>query len=236
MTTTLDGGARQKHVRLGGAPTTYILIGGEGDDTLSGDAGMDTLQGGLGADAYVFGAKDGADTLTDVDGANTLNFKAEISYGQLWLVRSGADLKVSVIGGDTVVTVANFFAATGGSHIRAVQTTSHVLFLDHPDTLNLVTAMTAAARRPRRPCRRASPPCWASIGTRTAARRRPFRAARVVTTNEDTPWPSRATTASSTMTAPRWSTASRTAPSRPRRHQRDQPGDRRPDLHPDRQL
>jgi Ca2+-binding RTX toxin-like protein len=140
---TLDGGGG-KDVLSGGA-NNDILIGGEGDDTLSGDTGMDTLQGGLGADAYVFGGKDGADALTDSEGANTLNFKTDVSYDQLWLVRSGADLKVSVIGGDTVVTVVNFFEATGGSRIRAVQTASHVLFLDHPDTLNLVTAMTTAA-------------------------------------------------------------------------------------------
>jgi Ca2+-binding RTX toxin-like protein len=139
----LDGGVG-KDVLVGGAGDD-TLTGGDGDDTLSGDVGVDSLQGGLGADAYLFGEKTGADTLVDADGANTINFDTSVSYDRLWMVRSGADLKISVIGGDTTVTVSNFFAATGASLVRAVQTTTHALYLDNADTLNLVTAMTAAA-------------------------------------------------------------------------------------------
>jgi Ca2+-binding RTX toxin-like protein len=140
---TLDGGAG-KDVLLGGEDND-TLVGGDGDDTLSGDAGMDSLQGGLGADAYVFGEKTGSDTLVDASGANTLNFDKSVSFDRIWMVRAGADLKVSVIGGDTVVTVSNFFAATGASLVRAVQTETFALYLDNDDTLNLVTAMTAAS-------------------------------------------------------------------------------------------
>jgi Ca2+-binding RTX toxin-like protein len=139
----LDGGVG-KDVLVGGAGDD-TLTGGDGDDTLSGDVGVDSLQGGLGADAYLFGEKTGADTLIDADGVNTINFDTSVSYDRLWMVRSGADLKISVIGGDTIVTVSNFFAAAGASLVRTVRTTTHALYLDNADTLNLVTAMTAAA-------------------------------------------------------------------------------------------
>lgn len=142
---TLDGG--DGNDVLSGDQDNDTLTGGNGDDVLSGGTGNDTLNGGVGNDRYVFARDSGVDTLTDTSGTNALQFDASVSYDKIWMTRVGNDLRASVIGGDAVVTVTGFFLATG-SKIKAIDTTTHSLFLDHPDTLNLITAMTAATTTP----------------------------------------------------------------------------------------
>lgn len=138
----LDGGDGND-VLLGGDQNDQ-LTGGIGDDLLSGGMGNDVLQGGVGNDQYVLDRFSGTDTLTDASGTNSIVFDASVSFDKIWLSRVGNDLRVGVIGGDATTTVTGFFAATGASRIRAVQTTTHALYLDHPDTLNLINAMTAS--------------------------------------------------------------------------------------------
>ncbi|MFC3792578.1 Calx-beta domain-containing protein [Sphingobium agri] len=142
----LDGG--DGNDKLVGGSGGDQLIGGVGDDTLAGGTGNDNLQGGVGNDSYAFDAWSGSDTLIDTDGSNVVTFDSSVAYDRLWLTRVGNDLRVAVIGGDTQITVTGFFLGTGQSRIHAMQTTTHVLFLDHPDTLNLVNAMTAATTTP----------------------------------------------------------------------------------------
>jgi Ca2+-binding RTX toxin-like protein len=143
---TLDGGDGDD--TLVGGTENDQLIGGLGNDVLSGDAGNDSLQGGIGNDIYKFERFSGSDTLLDADGRNVLIFDSSVSYDKLWLTRVGNDLRVGVIGGDTSIMVTGFYLGTGQSRIHSIQTTTHVLFLDHPDTLNLVTAMTASTATP----------------------------------------------------------------------------------------
>lgn len=134
--------------RLFGGDGADVVVGGDGDDTLAGGAGNDWLQGDAGNDLYAFERFTGADTLSDADGTNAITFDASVAYDKVWLTRVGNDLRIAVIGGDTVVTVAGFFLGTGNSRVRAIETTTHTIFLDHPDTLNLVTAMTSATATP----------------------------------------------------------------------------------------
>ncbi|MBJ7388704.1 MAG: cadherin domain-containing protein, partial [Sphingomonadaceae bacterium] len=133
---------------LGSGDGNDTLTGGIGNDTLSGGAGNDTLGGDVGNDIYVFDRFSGADTLTDSSGTNVITFDASVAYDKIWLTRVGNDLRVAVIGGDTVITVAGFFLGTGNSLLHAIETTTHTIFVGHPDTLNLVTAMTIATATP----------------------------------------------------------------------------------------
>lgn len=143
---TLDGGDGADI--LTGGDGNDSLVGGIGNDTLSGGTGNDTLSGGVGNDVYAFERFSGVDTLTDLDGANAITFDSSVTYDKIWLTRLGNDLRVAVIGGDTAITVAGFFLGSGNSRIRAIETTTHTIFLDHSDTLNLVTAMTSATGTP----------------------------------------------------------------------------------------
>jgi Ca2+-binding RTX toxin-like protein len=143
---TLNGEAGDDVLAGGGGNDT--LLGGDGDDTLSGDAGEDSLQGGLGNDTYVFDAAAGNDTLVDQAGVNRIVF-ANVSPDQLWMVRSGNDLKISVIGGASSLTVTGFFAATTPTLIREIATADGSLFLKYAGGAtyagSLIEAMTAAS-------------------------------------------------------------------------------------------
>ena len=141
--TILDGGAGDDEV-YGGAGNDN-LTGGDGNDRLGGGTGNDTLHGGAGDDYYFVQSNDGADTIVDAAGTNIIGFDTGISHDRIWLTRSGSDLKVGVIGENTVLTVSGFFAASSPSRIKSIQTSTHAIFLDHPDTLNLITAMTAVS-------------------------------------------------------------------------------------------
>ncbi|MBJ7439816.1 MAG: cadherin domain-containing protein [Sphingopyxis sp.] len=141
--TVLDGGLGDDEIYGGAGNDT--LTGGDGRDRLGGGSGNDALQGGLGDDYYFIEANDGSDTIADADGVNIIGFDANVSYDRIWLTQAGTDLKIFVIGEDTVLTVTNFFAVTTPSRIKSIQTSTHAIFLDHPDTLNLIAAMTAAS-------------------------------------------------------------------------------------------
>lgn len=139
----LDGGAGDDEI-YGGAGRDD-LTGSDGNDRLGGGSGADTLQGGAGDDYYFVQSNDGADIITDATGSNIIGLDQGISHQQIWLTQAGSDLKIGVIGQDTSLTVSGFFAVDAPSRIKSIQTSTHALFLDHPDTLNLISAMTAAS-------------------------------------------------------------------------------------------
>jgi Ca2+-binding RTX toxin-like protein len=141
----LDGGDGDD-VLNGGADNDQ-LYGGFGNDTLTGGSGDDIIRGDAGNDVYTFDRNSGSDTLLDQLDSNVLTF-TDVAYNEIWLTRVSNDLRIGVIGGGTQITVSGFFLSAGQSRIHAVQTSDHILFLDHPDTLNLVTAMTAATATP----------------------------------------------------------------------------------------
>ncbi|MDT7530351.1 cadherin domain-containing protein [Sphingopyxis sp. SE2] len=141
--TILDGGIGDDEI-YGGAGNDN-LTGGDGNDRLGGGTGNDTLHGGAGDDYYFVQSNDGADVIIDAEGTNIIGFDTGIDHRQIWLTQSGSDLKIGVIGEDTVLTVSGFFAASSPSRIKSIQTSTHAIFLDHPDTLSLIAAMTAAS-------------------------------------------------------------------------------------------
>jgi len=143
---TLVGGIGDD-VLVGGSGDD-TLLGEDGNDTLDGGGGADSLQGGAGDDTYAFDRTSGVDVLTDTSGSNTITFDSSVAYDQLWLTRVGNDLRVGVIGSATAITVSGFYSASNMSRVHAIQTTTHVIFLDHPDSLNLVAAMTAQSSTP----------------------------------------------------------------------------------------
>ena len=149
---TLDGGAGNDTLSagagddiLGGGDGADSLIGGDGADQLTGGAGNDQLEGGAGDDIYVFDAATGQDRIVDGSGKNQIAFDSAVSYNQLWLSRSGADLIVGVIGSTDKVTVENYFAAQG-STVHSIMTTTHVLYLAYAgDLIDEMTDVQVAA-------------------------------------------------------------------------------------------
>jgi Ca2+-binding RTX toxin-like protein len=117
------------------------LFGGDGNDQLAGEAGSDLLTGGAGADAYLFDANSGSDRIIDAQGVNRMEF-AGVTEDRVWLRRAGDDLIVSVVGGDTNVTLQGFYA-TGGTSVRHIALAGSVLFLGAASPL--VLAMTQAS-------------------------------------------------------------------------------------------
>nr|KIS32919.1 hypothetical protein TQ38_05310 [Novosphingobium sp. P6W] len=151
----LSGGLGNDHISGGAGNDTLIggdgndnLIEDTGNDKLDGGRGNDTLNGASGNDTYIFDRYSGTDILTDTSGSNTITFDETVAYNELWLTQVGNDLRIAVIGSDASITVKGFFLASGQSRIHAIQTTTHVIFLDHPDALNLVTVMTAKSSTP----------------------------------------------------------------------------------------
>jgi Ca2+-binding RTX toxin-like protein len=122
-----------------------LLLGGEGNDTLAGEAGNDDLQGGAGDDSYAFKAGFGKDVLTDAQGKSEILMDSSIAYDRLWLEQKGEDLLITVRGSTDTITVKGFFLAGAADTIHSIQTSTHRLFLDHPDTRNFIAAMTAAS-------------------------------------------------------------------------------------------
>lgn len=134
--------------KLSGGAGDDILDGGDGDDILSGDRGNDLLKGGVGADTYVFDANSDADTIIDADGANRILING-VKSDQVWLTRSGDDLRIGVIGGNMLTTVTGFFAASNPTLIREIATADASIFLKYAGGQNyagsLIEAMTAAS-------------------------------------------------------------------------------------------
>jgi Ca2+-binding RTX toxin-like protein len=111
------------------------LWGGIGNDTLSGDAGNDLLQGEAGDDIYVFSAHSGADTVIDASGTNGIMFDGSVDWRNIWLARVGNDLRISVVGGTSQITVSNFYAGSGATTMRYIATPSYALYLAYAQPL-----------------------------------------------------------------------------------------------------
>jgi Ca2+-binding RTX toxin-like protein len=125
---------------LAGGAGEDTLVGGAGDDVLAGEAGDDLLQGDEGDDAYIFDAASGSDRIVDASGRNA-TFITGVSRENLWLRRVGDDLSIAVIGGDSTITIDNYYAASGASTMRQVSLESESLFLRYAEPL--IAAMSA---------------------------------------------------------------------------------------------
>jgi len=130
--------------KLVGGASADQLYGGDGNDVLVGEAGDDTLTGGTGDDLYGFDANSGADRIVDASGVNRITLSG-VTSDRVWLTRSGSDLKITVIGGDTAITLANYFGnfQSGPTRIKEIALDGASLFLGHAQAL--IDAMTAAS-------------------------------------------------------------------------------------------
>jgi Ca2+-binding RTX toxin-like protein len=107
------GNAANNVISGNGAANT--LNGGAGNDRLNGGAGNDSLIGGQGADIYVVALGGGSDLISNADtdlGADKLVFGAGIAEDQLWFMRNGNDLLVSVLGGTDRATLQGWYSST----------------------------------------------------------------------------------------------------------------------------
>lgn len=119
--------------KLAGGDGNDALEGGDGIDQLAGEGGSDQLHGGAGSDSYLFDVNSGIDTIVDTGNPSDKNkiFITEAGPDRIWLSRAGDDLRVSVIGGNTVVVVSGYFKADQtGTRIYEIATSGGSLFLD----------------------------------------------------------------------------------------------------------
>ncbi|HXC60589.1 MAG TPA: cadherin domain-containing protein [Steroidobacteraceae bacterium] len=128
--------------QIAGGAGNDSLFGGDGNDILVGEAGDDQLQGELGDDTYVFDDQAGSDTLLDTSGINQIVISG-VTSDHVWLVRSGNDLRVSVIGGTTALTVQNFYAPTTPTLVRSIALADQTLYLSGASTL--INSMTSSS-------------------------------------------------------------------------------------------
>ena len=121
------------------------LKGHGGNDTLIGGTGNDLLEGGAGSDHYFFAPGDGQDRIIDYQtttNTDVLEFTDPIRFDQIWFVRAGNDLVVSLIGSDDNVTVTDWYL--GSAHrIEQIRTVDGVL--PHTSVDALVDAMSVYA-------------------------------------------------------------------------------------------
>jgi Ca2+-binding RTX toxin-like protein len=143
---TLNGDAGND--QISGGAGADVLAGADGDDTLSGDIGDDALQGGLGNDNYAFDGNSGNDTIVDASGINRI-LVSGVTQDNLWLTRSGNDLRIGVIGGTTQITVSGYFASTNPTLVREIVTAGSSIFLKYAGGQtyagSLIEAMTLAS-------------------------------------------------------------------------------------------
>jgi serralysin len=102
---------------LMGSGGNDLLIGGTGHDVLEGGAGNDILVSGSGDDVFRFGNGGGHDVIINGLATNTatsgeLQLGTGITADNLWLVRSGSDLEIEVMGTHDTITVADWFNST----------------------------------------------------------------------------------------------------------------------------
>jgi trimeric autotransporter adhesin len=92
-----------------------LINGNGGNDTLRGNGGTDSLTGGLGADIYQYSAGDGTDTIDNAAAdalIDRLQF-TDIASTQMAFTKSGNHLVITRTGFSDVITVSNWFSATG---------------------------------------------------------------------------------------------------------------------------
>jgi Ca2+-binding RTX toxin-like protein len=101
-----------------GASGADTLVGTSGNDIFVGGTGNDTLIGGGGNDTYEFNANYGQDVI--VNGTSTsaapsgqLAFGAGLDPAHLWLMQSGSDLQIDLLGTTSKVTVSGWFSNPG---------------------------------------------------------------------------------------------------------------------------
>ncbi len=121
------------------------LTGNAGNDTLNGGAGADILVGGTGNDTYWLGRGFGFDSVTENDttagNTDVARFDTGIATDQLWFVKTGNNLDVSIIGTTDKLTMTNWYLGSQ-YHVEQFKTSDGKTLLDS-QVQNLVSAMAA---------------------------------------------------------------------------------------------
>jgi Haemolysin-type calcium binding protein related domain len=123
----LAGDTYQYNYNANGSIATYSVFGDAGNNVLSGGSASATLTGGGGYDKYQFGVGSGQDRIVNGTGAGTgalgeLDLTGSLSDEQIWLVRSGNDLLVNILGTHDQATVANWFGGSPDAQLAKVVT------------------------------------------------------------------------------------------------------------------
>ena len=144
-TAVVNGTGNADNNILLGNSGANTLTGNAGNDTLNGGSGADILVGGTGNDTYWMGRGFGFDTVTENDttagNTDVARFEAGIATDQLWFVKTGNNLDVSIIGTTDKLTMTNWYLGSQ-YHVEQFKTSDGKTLLDS-QVQNLVSAMAA---------------------------------------------------------------------------------------------
>jgi hypothetical protein len=121
-----------------------VLSGSTGNNVIRGGAGNDSITGAGGTDNYLFGRGDGQDTVVNGIASNTgptgeLDFDTGVAKDQVWLLQSGNDLVVEIMGSSDRVTISGWYTSNK-NQVQAIKTTDGAWVLDS-GVASLVSAM-----------------------------------------------------------------------------------------------
>ncbi|MFT3736953.1 MAG: VCBS domain-containing protein [Rhodocyclaceae bacterium] len=144
-TTAINGTGNTLNNVLTGNSAANTLTGAAGSDTLDGGAGNDSLIGGAGNDTYMLGRGYGIDTITENDSTSgntdVLQAASDIAAAQLWFVKNGNNLEVSVIGTSDKNILTNWYLGSQ-YHVEQFKSGDGKTLLD-TQVQSLVSAMAA---------------------------------------------------------------------------------------------
>lgn len=125
------------------------LFGDAGVDTLDGGAGNDTITGGEGRDRIFIGKNTGSDLIKSQDAGSTdyIRFASDVTVRDIWFTRSGNNLVVYMIGGNTVATVEGWYASTNNRVDMYLSDTNRLT----PAEVENLTSVMAGYTRPTTP-------------------------------------------------------------------------------------
>jgi len=130
QTNQVSGGQAQGDVISGfsnvtGSGLADALSGSSGTNRLDGGAGNDTLVGNGGYDTYVLSRGSGQDVVQNATGNSAANGELDLGAGiatnQVWLVHSGNDLVVEIMGTSDRTTISGWYAS-GAAQLQHIVT------------------------------------------------------------------------------------------------------------------
>ncbi|MHB8271895.1 beta strand repeat-containing protein [Bradyrhizobium sp.] len=121
------------------------LTGGSGNDTFIVGTGNNTINGGGGNNTYQFGSSFGQDVINNNSGMTAqgeIDFASGITDEKLWFQQSGSDLLIQLLGTNDQIDVSGWFNGIAGYQVQAIHVGN--LTLD-TQVAQLVLAMASYA-------------------------------------------------------------------------------------------